>query len=241
MNWKTRIKLTSALLTVGVIVAGLLLYVDKTASEASAQKAELIADSYSVGIDYSGNIVEQYVQEGDMVREGQDMFKVKSTVLTNSVREFNLTTDELLYPLDEQGNIVVKANKDGIIADIAYGQGSFVPANEAIAKVIDIDNVKAQATFRLPRKDFALLGRETVMSVRLPDGSYATGKLSKIDVVEQSEVVVTEVQSTLESGISNDLLIGTSTPVVAEIKLRNDNYYDKVVQYISRTLGALRG
>lgn len=231
MNWKTRLKLGFGMLGVLFLAIGLLAYVDKTRSVVAAQEAQLQAESYTVGLGYSGDVVEQYVQEGDIVEKGQTLFKVKSTVLLNSIKEFDLGPEELQNPIDEDGNVIITAAKDGIVSKIDHSQGSFVPANEALATIIDVNSVYAQAVYRLPRNDFALLSRDTSMKVRLPNGDYATGSVTKIDVLEQNDVVITQVQSEIETDAST-FLVGTSTPVTADLVLRTDTYYDRAADYV---------
>lgn len=233
MNKKSRFSLLLGILFVALVAGGLLLYFEASRAALNSTKAEISAESYSVGTDYTGLISKQFVQEGDTIAAGQTLFQVKSSTLLEQMKENGLEANQLIYPLTPEGEIILKAPKAGKVQEIFYSQGSFIPANKEIATIIDESSVKVTATFELPRRDFAQLNKNTRIEVRLPNGSYLNGTVSAIRVIEQSQFVETEIDAKLERFKTSQLELTSGTPVESVLYLQEQTTWNKVKNRIA--------
>ncbi len=228
MNRKSRLSLFLGVVIVFVVAGALMLYLEASRAAIKSTKAEISAESYSVGTDYTGLISKQFVQEGDMIAAGQTLFQVKSSTLLEQMKENGLDANQLIYPLTPDGEIILKAPKAGKVQEIFYSQGSFIPANKEIATIIDEGSVKVTATFELPRRDFAQLSKNTRLEVRLPNGSYLNGTVSAIRVIDQNQYVETEVDAKLERFKTNQLELTSGTPVESVLYLKDQTMWSKL-------------
>lgn len=71
------------------------------------------------------------------------------------------------------------------------------------------------------------------MEVRLPNGSVVMGKVSQINVLEQSDVVVTQVRMQLKGSDTSDYITATGSPVDAKIYLKESTLYDNFVKRVT--------
>ena len=226
MNKKSILSLFLGIIIVALIAAGLLLFLEASRAAIKSTKAEISAESYSVGTDHTGLISKQFVQEGDVITAGQTLFQVKSSTLLEQMKENGLNANQLIYPLTPEGEIILKAPKAGKIQEIFYSQGSFIPANKEIATIIDEGSVKVTATFELPRRDFAQLNKQTRLEVRLPNGAYLNGTVSAIRVIDQTQFVETEVDAKLERFKTNQLELTSGTPVESVLYLKEQTMWN---------------
>ena len=171
------------------------------------------------------------VEEGDMVEEGQTLFEVRSTNLIEQLRDKQLRAADLLYPLNEKNNLVLSATKPGILAEILYTKGSFVPANSTIANIIDTEDVSVVARFLLPRRDFGRVDKQSRIEVQLPDGSKVNGTVSSIEVLSQDDIIEVELKAVLERYESTGLELTSGAPVNATLYLSEDTLYKKLQTY----------
>ncbi|MFW7414630.1 HlyD family efflux transporter periplasmic adaptor subunit [Demequina sp. SO4-18] len=78
MTWATRFKLFFGTLGVLVIIAALTFVYTERESSATSQSATITATELPIGTDYAGKIVEQHVEEGAHVAEGDVLFTIDS-------------------------------------------------------------------------------------------------------------------------------------------------------------------
>lgn len=231
MSGKSRLALFFGLILLAVGIGAVLIYMEYSHSRIAASEASVKAESYSVGIDYSGLISKQFIEEGDRVRAGQDLFYIQSNVLKQSMQELGLTKDELLYPLNEKGEIILKASKAGVVSNIEFTQGSFVPANKEIAQIMSSEVVFVDATFRMPERDFARITKDTRIHVDLPNGSTSTADVSNINVRSQMNNEVTAIVRAKLTDVDTTTFISASgTPARAALVLNEHSFYDNQIQ-----------
>ncbi len=219
-----------SLIIVVVTAAALLTYMDYNRYTIKSDTAEINAQTYGIGTDYTGLITAQFVQEGDDVIAGQTLFRIKSSTLIDLINSEKLKVDQLIYPLTPEGEILLKASRAGTISKIYYNEGSFVPANKEVAAIIDKENIKVTATYNLARRDFAMLSKSSRLSVRLPDGQRVSSTISSITVIEQNDTVKTEVEAELDKFDIDNLVAITGAPVDATLYLREDTVWNRVVK-----------
>jgi multidrug resistance efflux pump len=240
MNWKAKLRLVLGLLFVGALSLALIIYVDTRQAALSSKKAQIDAATYTVGTDYTGLVVNQYIQEGQHVVVGQTLFDVKSSSLIEQMRVNGLTPKQLIYPLDEDGNIRITAPRVGTVASIAYAQGSFVPANKEIATIIDDQTVHVTATYLLAKRDFARLNKATRITVSLPNGATINATVDTITVIKQTDTVETEVTAKLPNFSTQNISLTSGTPVDTILHLKEDTWYARIRRRIAITYNAWR-
>lgn len=216
-----------------LVAFGLVLYVDSSRSVISSQKAELKTNSYIVGLDFSGVILQQLVKEGDVVQSGQRLFVIKSATLTENINNKNLSANDLLYPLDSEGNVVITSAQAGLVEKVNFQQGSFFPANEELATISDANSVYVSASYKMAPRDFNTISKDSRVKVKLPDGSSVEGMLQSTKVISQSDVVVIEIEAKLEGLNANGFRTLNGTPVTAELTIREDTYINQLKQLLT--------
>jgi multidrug resistance efflux pump len=233
VNYKSVFKITFGIILVLLITSGLVMWFDERRSVATSTEAELTAESYTVGIDHSGTVTTRFVEPGDYVEAGQTLFQIKSTSLREQIVTLGLEESDLLYPLTDDGEILLQATRPGIVSNIEYNQGSFVPANEQIATIIDTSSLQVLATFSLARRDFNILGTDTQLDVRLPNGAWSSGTVRNIKVVEQEgQKVVVQLTAAMTIEDENNIQTANNVPVETRIKLNGKTLYSRLKQTV---------
>lgn len=228
MKFKNRAKLITGLIIFVAVCAGFVLYLDTARSSLDSQKAELKTNSYVVGLDFSGIILKQYVNEGDMVTRGQNLFLVKSATLTENLNNKNLEQSDLLYPLDKDGNIIITSSQSGLVERLNYRQGSFFPANKELAYISDANSVYVKATYRISPRDFNNVSRDSRITVRLPDGSAVSGSVRNTKIVSQSDIIVVEMEAKLANINATNFRTLNGTPVSAKLTVRERTFISQI-------------
>ena len=85
MTWMNRLKMTAGMLVVLVLVAAFTMIFTQRQQQVNSTSAEIAAQEYSVGTDYSGTITRSYVENGDEVKEGDTLFEVQSLSLLQDI------------------------------------------------------------------------------------------------------------------------------------------------------------
>jgi HlyD family secretion protein len=228
MKFKNRAKLITGLIIFSAICVGFVLYIDSARSSLGSQKAELKTDSYAVGLDFSGIILEQYVNEGDMVKRGQSLLLIKSATLTENLNNKNLQQSDLLYPLDKDGNVIITSSQSGLVERINYRQGSFFPANKELANISDAQSVYVKATYRISPRDFNNVTKNSRIAVSLPDGSVVSGSVRNTKIVSQSDIIVVEMEAKLANINATNFRTLNGTPVSAELTVRDNTFISQL-------------
>jgi hypothetical protein len=212
-----------------VVMVALIVYIDQERSRLNAEQASLSAESYEVGIDYSGFITGRYIDVGQTVNEGDILFHIQSNMLLERLQDESVQASQLSYVLNDNNEVVIAASKGGIVSRVDYAEGSFVPANSELASITaSTDNVSVSATFRLSRRDFSRLQAAETIDVVLLDGRSVSGNIITISVVEQDELVVAVVNSELVNIDNMPFIADGGTPVEASITLHQQTLYQRL-------------
>jgi hypothetical protein len=237
VNYRSLLKTFFGIFLVLIISAALIIWYDERRSTATSTEAELSAESYTVGIDHSGTITKQFVEPGDLVETGQSLFQIKSTSLREQIVTLGLEESDLLYPLTEEGEILLQATRPGIVSSIEFTQGSFVPANERIATVIDTSSFEVLATYKLARRDFNKLDTNTRLDVRLPNGAWSSGIVRNIEVIEQeNQNVVVQLTAVMAIEDENKIQTANDVPVETKVKLNDSTIFSRLHQRVKSVL-----
>ncbi len=222
MNMKSKLRLALDVVLVAVVASGLAMFVEAKQAAIDSEQADISAAVIGVGTDYTGLVTEQLVQEGQEVTAGQVLSHIKSSTLIEQMRDSGLKPEELLYPLNDKGEILLKAPKAGTVSAILYGQGAFVPANKEVIQIIDKSSVRVTATYQLARRDFARVSKQTRIRIHLPNGKYINGHAEAITVISQKETVETEIQAKLAGFEMRQLQLASGTPVDTRLYIKEN-------------------
>ncbi len=235
MTWKNRFKFTMGILVTIGLVGALFVYLNYSMSRVASHTAQLAADAYSVGVDYSGILDKSYVQAGQKVQKGDKLFEIRSAALATSLSQRQVTSGTLLFGLTSDGDVLVTASKQGTVRKINYQIGSFVPANSEIASVSLDGSLYVLATYKLSSPDYARINYDSVVVVTLPDNRTAEGKIFDVSLghSDSEKQVETIVKARLNPKDVNTAVFVPGTPVETTWQLDTDTWYNTIVQAIN--------
>jgi len=235
MKFMSRLKLIFGIFVVIVVVGALALYLNSIMSVSQSSKAELAADSTSIGTDYPGLVVKQNVEIGDTVSKGQILFEIQSAQLNEAITTRNLVVASLPFSVDPTTNYIqLKANDDGVVEKIAYHEGSYAPAGGIVASVNTVGSLYVVAHFRLSPPDYARISKTNKMNIRLPDNSTQDATIFSIALVSNGENVDTVVKARIKNANISDFRFSVGTPVEATLRLSQDNWYQGLFTFIEQ-------
>lgn len=235
MKFTSRLKFIIGILFVVLLVGTLTLYLNSIMSVADSSKAELAADSTSIGTDYPGLIVKQNVEEGDRVTKGQVLFEIQSAQLSEALADKSVTEASLPVTLNPTNkNIELTANDDGVIEKITYRAGSYAPAGGIVATVNTVGSLHVVANFRLSPPDYARISKSSKVSLKFPDNSTQEATVFSISLVRSGEGVNTVVKARLKDADISDFRFSVGTPVQATLQLSQDTWYQSLFKSVER-------
>ncbi len=241
MKFTSRLRLISGILVVVFIVGALSMYLNGIMSVAQSSRAQLAADSTSVGVDYPGLVVKQNVEEGDKVQKGQILFEIQSTQLNEALTKGTLTASSLSFTVDPKTNYIqLKANDDGVIEKINYRAGSYAPGGSIVATVDTVGSLYVIARFRLSPPDYARINKSNKVTLRMPDNNTQQATVFSVALVSNGDKVDTVVKARIKNADISDFRFSVGTPVEATLQLTQDNLFQGLftsIQQLFKPLG----
>lgn len=235
MSFWARLKFLFGMVFVVLIVGLLVLYLNNQMSTVKAVRAELGADSTTLGTTYAGLVTKQTVAAGDKVRKGETLFTISSPQLTQAITDKTIQVASLPFSVDPQTNdILLKATGAGVVEQVEYQSGSFVPAGAVVATVDKADSLYVSAHFHLSPPDYARVKKGNVMNVTFPDNSHARATVYNISLAQTGDVVDTVVKARLQNGTVGDFRFPVGTPVEASLKLTQRTWYQDVTDFVHK-------
>ena len=232
MSWINRLRLSLGLVFVVALLGALLLSLNYSMARVTSRTAQLMADTYTVGTDYSGIITKQYVTEGQHVSAGESLFLIKSSLLNTDLTSGTISKNDVAYSVDDQNQIVLKATNAGVVSDIAYLEGAFVPANKEVATVTRDNSLYAVAKYELTPPDYARIKNGDNVVVTLPNNQHVTASVFDISVENDNNTVQTVVKARVHGLDSATFTAGT--PVSAELRLSGKTLYDTFKETVQK-------
>ncbi|MBD8583156.1 MULTISPECIES: HlyD family efflux transporter periplasmic adaptor subunit [unclassified Frigoribacterium] len=224
MTWMNRLKMTAGMLVVLVLVAAFTMIFTQRQQQVNSTSAEIAAQEYSVGTDYSGTITRSYVENGDEVKEGDTLFEVQSLSLLQDISRGLVTYDTATYSVAPDGTLTLKAAVDGTVADVLLKEGSFVQAGGSLGTIDKEDTLFVAADFVLTPRDYERIESGAEVDLMLPNQTTITGKVGVVNVETKDGDAETTLQVSsdqLVEGAYNGL-VTPGTPVEAKLHLRDD-------------------
>jgi multidrug efflux pump subunit AcrA (membrane-fusion protein) len=241
MKFTSRVRFIFGILIVVLIIGALSMYLNSTMSVSQSSKAQLAADSTTVGTDYPGLVVKQNVEEGDKVTKGQILFEIQSTQLNDALTKGLAKVSSLSFSVDPTTNYIqLKANDDGVIEKINYRAGSYAPAGAIIASVNTVGSLYVVAHFHLSPPDYARINKANKVNLRLPDNSTQTATVFSVALVSNGNSVDTVVKARISNADISDFRFSVGTPVEATLQLNQDNIFQGLfnsIQQLFKPLG----
>lgn len=229
-----RIRFFFGVVVVFLIVGLLVLYLNAALSTVRAQKAELGADTTTIGVDYPGLVADQRVSEGDRVHKGQTLFVVTSPQLAANLANRTVTVSSLPFKLDRAGDILVTANDDGVVEKVDYLKGSYVPGGAVMATLDTASTLYISGHFHLTPPDYARLKKGASMDVTFPDNSRAQATVYSIALAQDGDIVDTVVKARLHDGTAADFRFPVGTPVEASLSLTKRTWWQSTFHFINK-------
>lgn len=175
------------IITIIIILLGLFWKLERQSYITSTQ-GELESNVYSVGIDYTGVILNILVKPGDTVTKDQPLVVLKSSTLIDRLNESKISKEDLIYDLTSENNILLKAQSPGVVNKISFTQGSFIPANSEILTIVD-NQYFIKANFTVPESDFYLVKQDIPATMNIGNDTFK-GILQDFEVVKSENSLI---------------------------------------------------
>ena len=224
MNWANRLKLfIGAIVVVGIVAACTVIFTQRQDS-AQSVTAAIEAETLTVGAVYAGTVVDQLVQPGDTVTQGQPLLVVHSVQLSRDLDAKVVTATELDGVDTTAATYQVVATVDGTVASVDAPVGDFVAGGTAVASIARAGSLTVSAQFALSPRDYGRIVTGANVDLLLPDDATIGGHVSKVEVATvdgQAKATVTATSAELSAESAN-ALYQPGTPVRATLHLRDD-------------------
>lgn len=233
MNFGTRVKFIIGIVIVVLLCGALFLYLEHSMARIHSMNAYLGSDSYTVGVDYSSIVEKQYVEENAYVEVGDPLFEVRSSSLSDAIRNNQVAESALLYAVTDQDTVRITAAADGRVQSIKNRVGAFVPANSELATINLKDGFFISATYKLSSPDYARIGPGSRIVVTLPDGVKMDGEVYDISLATIDKEVLTTVKARIDQSKVNQVAFSVGTPVETILYLDNDTWYTSLSRFVT--------
>jgi len=153
-----------------------------------SSQGSLQSNLYTIGIDYTGVILNILVKAGDRVSKDQPLVVLKSSTLIDRLNESKISKDDLIYDLTSDNNILLKAQNSGVVDKVLFTQGSFIPANSEILNIVD-EGYFVTAKFTIPESDFYLIKKDIPAIMSIGNDTYK-GSLQDFEILESEDSLI---------------------------------------------------
>ena len=227
MNFIKRLKLVASIFLLSGLCFGLVVYENTAMAKVGANSANLVLPTFSVGSEYSGTLKKQYVFGGDTIKRGERLFELKSDQLSAALASGQLKSENLTDKLADDGGLVLIAQHDGILGDVNFIEGSFVPGGKPIAVIKGASSASVKASFELSGPQYAKLQPNTPVTVEY-GGQTVTGTIAGITQQSLNGHTFTLVDAHLPVVSRSQTVYSAGTPVIVHLILDTDTLYDRL-------------
>ncbi|MDZ5663374.1 HlyD family secretion protein [Nocardioides sp. S-58] len=241
MTWGNRLRLLLGMLVVLAICAVLTLVVNQRERQAFSSNATVQAVQYQVGSDYGGIMVDQLVEPGADVNEGDRLFTVSSFSLQKDLANGLEPVSTAAYEVElDTGLVTYLASADGTLEDFETRQGGYLPGGETIAVITQESTQFVEAQFRLQPVDYARIRVGGRADVELPNRDTLRGKVSAISVETADGVALATVRVDVPELRSQQYAAFSQpgSPVTVTLTLHDDGLLagptDTLLQFLQR-------
>ena len=164
------IRLTLYLIIILVVVEAGIIARFYTNNWIVSEKAELKGTLQEVGVNYRSVVEESFVQQDQLLKEGDVMFVMRSNKLTQALKEGKTSRSDLLYDLNEEGEILIKSPSRARVSDVKVQEGDFVKSGSEVAELRLVGSAKIRSTFDISHRRAQDLTKDSVVNVTFPNG-----------------------------------------------------------------------
>lgn len=219
-----------------LFVFGLFVYLNYSMSNITSKSAQLDSDQYVVSVDYGGTVAKQYIRVGDTVKTGDPLFEIKSPTLQSEITAKRKSADDLLYKLTPDGNILLQAANSGVVRNVQFTGGSYVPDNAQLATLTIANTDYVTAKYSLNAPDYARINRSHPLKVTLPDNTTLDAKVFDIVLERSGDKVITVVKARFDKNADIPATFSNGTPVQASWELEYNTLYKSIAEWAKSTL-----
>lgn len=223
------------------IVFGALFFKYDRQSNVVSDNGQVDGDTYAVGVDYTGVVTDVFLSQGDIVQGGETVATIKSSTLIERLNESTIQTEDLVFSLNENQEIVLVASQPGRVQKINFARGSFIPANSELALISEKD-LYVTADFAIPQSDFYTLEGDVSADIRAGNQVYK-GKVQDFEVLELRDSLVYVSATILPEDAEALTQFQLGTPVVVFVDLKPnplDAVYAQMVTGLAQIRDGLR-
>lgn len=238
MTWTNRFKMIGGLLAVMVLVGLLTVVFSQRKGEATSASATVVAESYPVGSDYAGAIVESYVAVGDEVEAGDPIARIQSNALQQALDEGTTVSDSAVFQINSDNTLTITSTVDGIVDEVLVPQGGYAASGATIATIDAVDTLFVAADFLLGPNDFSRVENGAAVRLELPDSEQLAGTVRRIDVRTENGSAQTTIEVESDELVYGGVeRIAPGMPVSATLQLTNK---DPLAQAVDGVVGGVR-
>jgi multidrug resistance efflux pump len=225
MTWINRLRLFGGVLGVLIVVAALTLVFNQRQTKVNSLDATVATDTYDVGAAYGGTVIKQYVNDGDVVADGDNLFTIQSVPLQQDLANGLELTDNEAYDVDAKaGTLTYKATVAGQVTDLKAKLGNALGTGAPFAQISVVGSEYVDAKYLLSPRDYDRVVEGAQVDILLPNNQTVTGTVTTVRVATEEAQALTEVRVDSDelAEESLDTLTKTGTPVIATLHLRDD-------------------
>lgn len=191
-------------------------------------------NQYDITALVQGEILEDYVEEGMLVKKDQLLYVIDSEDVNNSISraQLNVKNAELTYNT-MLNSVQIVASSNGVLTDMNLKVGDMIGQGSIVANVLDNSNVRIVAEYSSQDVKDMYIGQVAMVTVE--KGFYrTTGTISKIS---SSNIISNEGYATsyVEVIVSNPGGITDSDSGIVRINNINSNSSSKF-EYINKSV-----
>lgn len=235
MKFTAKLRLVFGILLVIILVASLAFILNISMSTSNSVKATLAAQARSVGTDYPGLVVKQNVEEGEAVKKDDVLFEIDSQALKQLLDDKAIELDNLNVTVNPTNkNIELRATNSGIVDEILFSEGAYVPASAVVATVYVVDSLYVNARFQLSPPDYARIDKSEPLELLFPDNTkkYAEVTSVSLEQSENEESVDTVIVAKIKDADMDDFRFSVGTPVNAKLQLKQEAWFKNVITFV---------
>ena len=124
MTWTNRFRLLFGVIVVLVLVMGATYVFTQRQAQVVSVSAQIVAETYGVGADYPGVVIDRYVEVSDHVEAGEPLFMIESLQVARDVELGVLSAAR--NDVTSSGTLVVRAAVAGTVRTFDINEGSYI-------------------------------------------------------------------------------------------------------------------
>jgi multidrug resistance efflux pump len=193
MTWGNRFRVWGGIVVIVAVVAVLTLVVNQRSRQAFSDNAEIAAQQSTVGSEYGGVVVRQYVEQGDVVGDGDPLFTVSSLDLQRDASNGLKPVSTSSYRIDAtRGQVTFLSPAEGTVTALNAEQGTFVSGAD-MATITASGTQYVTAQFRLSAGEYGRIRIGGAADIELPNRDQLSGTVREVTVQTSGGVAETTV------------------------------------------------